>query len=105
MTTQTETTAWPEGVIARYLTVGSAIVDITQTQVIHKEGDRYTRNTVGDLTLTARCDGCLARDEYLYEGLYLDLVEPVLANGYSEEVREWAQAHAETCRTMTTPTL
>ena len=103
MTTQTETAAWPEGVIARYLTVGGAIVEITQTQAIRKEGGPCS-NTVGDLSLAARCAGCLARDEHLYEGLYLDLVEPVLANGYSEEARDWAQSHADSCRAMPKPT-
>ncbi|MFE1515743.1 hypothetical protein ACFW9I_02740 [[Kitasatospora] papulosa] len=102
MTTQTKTTTWPEGVIARYLTVGGATVDVTQTQVIRKEGDHCT-STVGDLTLAVRCSGCRASDESTYEGLYIGLVEPVLESFYGEDTRDWAQSHAETCRAMPKP--
>ncbi|MEV3996723.1 hypothetical protein AB0K62_13735 [Streptomyces halstedii] len=99
----TQTTAWPEGVIARYLTVGGASVDIAQTQVVRKEGDRYT-STVGDIALTARCSGCRDSEEVAYEGLYLDRVEPVLEGVYGKNTRAWAQSHAETCRAMPKPT-
>ncbi|MEU1088926.1 hypothetical protein ABZ401_19185 [Streptomyces sp. NPDC005892] len=98
----TTPTTWPEGVIARYLTVGGATVDIAQTTRITRAGTTST-NTVGDLTLTTRCSGCADSDQGVYEGLYLDLVEPVLANGYSADIRDWAQAHAETCRAMPKP--
>ncbi|MEU3656427.1 hypothetical protein AB0E67_27195 [Streptomyces sp. NPDC032161] len=97
------TTAWPTGVIARYLTVGGATVDITtQTQITRKE-DRDHR-TVGDIALAAQCTGCTDSHESTYEGLYINLVGPVLESFYGERTREWAQAHAEKCRAMPKPT-
>jgi len=109
MTTQTTTTAWPAGVIARYLTVaGSSLsrdditVDITCTQTAREKG-RYDQQ-VGDITLIAHCSGCSDRDETTYEGLYLDQVEPVLKSFYGDRSRTWAQEHAEACRAMPKPT-
>ncbi|MFD6656888.1 hypothetical protein ACFWEB_17310 [Streptomyces parvus] len=105
MTTQT---AWPENVIARYLTVGGSslgrddlAVDITCTQTAREKG-RHNQE-VGDITLVAHCSGCSDRDETTYEGLYLDLVEPVLKSFYGDHSREWAQSHAETCRAIPKP--
>ncbi|MFJ6238867.1 hypothetical protein ACIQH0_32850 [Streptomyces griseus] len=105
MTTQT---AWPENVIARYLTVaGSSLgrddiaVDITRTRTAREKG-RHDQQ-VGDITLVADCSGCSERDETTYEGLYLDLVEPVLKTFYGDHTRKWAQSHAETCRAIPKP--
>lgn len=102
MTTQTQT-AWPENVIARYLTVagsslgrGDIAVDITCTQTAREpEG--------GDITLVAHCSGCSDRDETTYKGLYLDRIGPVLKSFYGDHTREWAQEHAETCRAIPKP--
>ncbi|MCX5145119.1 hypothetical protein [Streptomyces sp. NBC_00338] len=102
MTTQTETTAWPEGVIARYLTVGGATVDITHGEIVREKGDEYS-SPVGDLMLAARCSGCGDGDEKTFEGLYLLRLGAVLKTGYGEDVREWAQDHAETCRALPNP--
>ena len=109
MTTPTETTAWPEDVIARYLTVaGSSLsrddiaVGITCIQTAREKG-RYDQE-VGDITLVAQCSGCSDRDETTYEGLYLDLVEPVQKSDYGDHSRAWAQSHAATCRAMPKPT-
>lgn len=105
MSTQT---AWPENVIARYLTVaGSSLgrddlaVDITCIQTARKKG--RNGEEVGDITLVAHCSGCSDRDEATYEGLYLGLVEPVLKSFYGNHSREWAQEHAETCRAIPKP--
>lgn len=105
----TQTNAWPENVIARYLTVaGSSLgrddiaVDITCTQTAHEKG--RDGEEVGDITLIAQCSGCFDRDESTCEGLYLNLVEPVLKTFYGDHSREWAQAHAETCRAIPKPT-
>lgn len=72
MSLQAFTAPWPEGVIARYLTVSGAHIDIT------KPWNDYR----------AVCDGC--------------------AKGYScsfeNPARDWAQAHAETCRALPRPT-
>lgn len=101
-------TAWPENVIARYLTfAGSSLgrddiaVDITCTQTERKKG--RNGEVVGDITLVAHCSGCADRDGTTYEGLYLDLVEPVLKSSYGDHTREWAQEHAETCRAIPKP--
>jgi len=82
-------TAWPEGVVARYLTVGGAHVVITT--------DTAPR--------TATCNGCdhsqSFTDSYLRE-FYID--EYVTAR-ILQDAREWAQRHAETCRAVPKPTV
>lgn len=66
-------TAWPEGVIARYITVGAAVVDVT-----------YTVWT---------CMGC--DDTSL--GKYTN---PWGTPHSTDEIKRQAQAHAETCRAL-----
>jgi hypothetical protein len=97
--TANQTSAWPEGVIARYLTVGGAIVDITT-----QPGEDAATATAGT------CSGCGAVE-------IIDWIRPAwssYANQYVEEldeggehatpkVRGWAQAHAEKCRAMPRP--
>ncbi|PNE41611.1 hypothetical protein [Streptomyces noursei] len=72
MSTSTQTT-WPEGVIARYLTVVGSTVDLS--------GKKY--NTAGT------CGGC---QEEFSESNYI-------ARDLSA-ARHWAQAHAEMCRAL-----
>ncbi|MGW3272554.1 hypothetical protein ACWDFH_13920 [Streptomyces kronopolitis] len=74
MSTSIET-AWPEGVIARYLALGGATVDITDTGE-----ESYWR-------YEAACTGCPATEVANFEGF----------------VRTWVQAHAEKCRAMPRP--
>jgi hypothetical protein len=77
-------TTWPDGVVARYLTVGGATVDI-----------RPTHNPEWDDRHEATCTGCAANDWQPYLNSPLnDLAR----------ARTWAQAHAETCRAMPAPT-
>lgn len=112
--TTTQQTAWPEGVIDRYRTVGGATVDITET----KSGEYtstpperpelmryYTAYPVVDLTFKAVCGGC--RDSKSIEceevdadhaGCYLDRL-----TCYWSNPKDWAQKHAETCRAMPRP--
>lgn len=81
------TTAWPAGVIARYLTVGGATVDITH-------------GTDPDLTL-AVCGGCQQQDVErwrVHAGRYDSGSEGALT-----DARRWAQSHAATCRAMPRP--
>ncbi|MEV6165708.1 hypothetical protein AB0L71_28110 [Streptomyces sp. NPDC052052] len=90
MTVQ-QTTAWPEGVIARYLTVGGATVDIAYTDDLH-----------------AVCQGerCPWRESEYLEVFYTDSVEvrdQKIDNALPSAQRR-AQAHAETCRAMPKPT-
>ncbi|CAM5429405.1 MULTISPECIES: hypothetical protein [Streptomyces] len=68
-------TAWPEGVIARYLTVAEATVDITDTGE-----DSYWRYAVA-------CTGC----------------PQATSDDREAWTHAWAQSHAETCRAMPRP--
>lgn len=94
---------WPEGVIARYLTVGGAAVDLAIKQVphLHPDGISGTRG----LTLAA-CTGCPASTDFshgrVHHGSYSDweVHDPQAAD---VEARAWAQSHAETCRAMPRP--
>lgn len=84
-------TAWPDGVIARYLTVGSATVDITDASRIGR--------------VTADCRGCTWHDYYSTGG-YIDDTAEKTAERVAEvlpAVRKLAQDHAETCRALPNP--
>lgn len=78
---------WPEGIIARYLTVGGATVELTD----------------GPKLITGTCTGC--PEEAWPTPFHYD---PSMT-GYRMEgwVRQgaasWAQAHAETCRALPKP--
>lgn len=77
---------WPEGVIARYLTVGGNTVDLTETDRDEHGGGVYVTY--------ANCNGCPATWSAHWE------------NGHElaiAQVRDWAQSHAETCRAMPRP--
>ena len=66
---------WPAGVIARFLTVGGATVDVSENGL-------------------SCCTGCGHNNRARWFG----------AQGTTETLaREWAQAHAETCRAMPRP--
>jgi len=78
--TAVQQTAWPEGVIARYLTIVGATVD---------------RVTVGGVE-RAECRGCHHRAAYSSE-----LAEPFKSHTVLAD--EWAQAHAERCRALPRP--
>lgn len=90
-------TPFPEGVIARYVTVGGATVDLT---VPAFRAESY--ETV------ATCTGCPASEVIShYRTAHTvragsgprceDVHDPDAANA---QARKWAQAHAETCRAM-----
>jgi hypothetical protein len=68
--------AWPQGVIARYVTVGGATVDI------HEEEEDYV----------ARCTGCTAMWSNGKSDWKLQY-----------QVRPWTQSHAEKCRALPQP--
>lgn len=76
----TSSTAWPEGVIARYLTAGGATVDI-------KTPDSDYRSDVD-------CTGC-GRGK---------TITGWAADETIQHCREWAQPHAAACRAMPKPT-
>lgn len=107
---------WPEGVVARYVTVGGATVDIATPHVerqvgghaIVPIGDGLTvqkkPETVIDVTITARCSACPGIDESTYLGLYPFALDGMVDSHYGREARQWAQAHAEKCRAVPRPT-
>jgi|1185.fasta_scaffold01178_4 hypothetical protein len=71
----TTATAWPEGVTARYLTVGGATVDL------RPQPKNEAAHTYGD------CTGCEHHIDWTL----------------TEYARERAQSHAEKCRAMPRP--
>ncbi|MFF1499734.1 hypothetical protein ACFVZR_07620 [Streptomyces sp. NPDC058316] len=101
----TATAAWPTGVIARYLTVGGATVDLAH-------GDRYypTKDGIGETRnhTSVACTGCQASEEISHwfprVGSYGGRWEEHHPEVADEQARAWAQTHAETCRAMPKPT-
>ncbi|MEW1818684.1 hypothetical protein [Streptomyces diastaticus] len=98
----TTRTAWPENVIARYLTVGGATVDLTYQLTVHNPPQPYA-------TL-AKCMGCPATEErshyrtyYSSGGFVSDTVEEHEPDAADAQARTWAQAHAATCRALPKP--
>jgi hypothetical protein len=84
-------TAWPEGVIARYLTVGGGIVEV-ETQF----APGLTAEPIATLTY---CTSCPASDEFDH------FIQGEWREAWADtRARQWAQAHAEKCRAMPRPT-
>lgn len=106
---------WDEGVIARYLTVAGATVDITTPHTERQVGEHATvpmgnglsvqkrPETVIDVTITARCSACLDTDEGTYLGLYPSALNGLVDSHYGRDARRWAQAHASECRALPRP--
>ncbi|MBB1252912.1 hypothetical protein H3146_05960 [Streptomyces sp. OF3] len=86
-------TTWPKGVIARYLTVGGATVDITH--------DSLTADDTRPNVTCAQCSGCSA-----YTNCEWESRADRFDNGSSwadSDARAWAQEHAERCRALPRP--
>ncbi|MDX2550149.1 hypothetical protein QA860_08185 [Streptomyces stelliscabiei] len=89
------TEPWPDGVIARYLTVAGATVDVSHDM-------HYLADTEPNLTL-ARCggEGC--------EATHTEKWGPYAyrnnngSKGADQEVAKWAQVHASECRALPRP--
>lgn len=80
-------TTWPEGVIARYLTVaGQALTDppITVDITHHSDEDGWA--------VTGRCRACHGT---LDDSSYIDRDH--------DTAKHWAQEHAEKCRALPKP--
>lgn len=98
------TTTWPDGVIARYLTVGGATVD-----VIERAGYYDVKHPT---ETQAACTGCSMAEtfEWGWSPSHAEFgtgPQPNFDEGgrwTTPEARDWAQAHAETCRAMPKPT-
>ena len=98
-------TTWPEGVIARYLTVGGATVDLTAKQIPHTFPDGIS----GTRGLTvASCTGCSASSDFphwhIRKGTYGGSWDEDIPEKANTDARDWAQAHADKCRAMPRPT-
>ena len=97
------TEPWEPGIVARYLTVGGATVDITHGNRTYPtpDGIGETRNHTG-----AACTGCPAAEEFSHWRVVKRMTfddkvrDPEAADS---EARDWAQAHAEKCRTLPRP--
>ena len=102
--------AWPEGVIARYLTVAGATVDITAEAKNERE-ERDEPKDLGngrtvqpfarkilDLTSTAGC-----HDQAEYDGQFATVMDRIAESRYVHAAQRWAQAHAEKCRALPRP--
>ncbi|CUW31754.1 hypothetical protein [Streptomyces reticuli] len=96
-----QSTEWPEGVIARYLTIAGVTVDIKAIGI-----DRQTSvGTVTDITITAYCQGCRQKDVSTYLGMDASTFgDDFFASSLGDAARDWAQAHAEKCRALPRPT-
>ncbi|MFF8100132.1 hypothetical protein ACF07S_10210 [Streptomyces sp. NPDC016640] len=96
-----ESTVWPEGVIARYVTVAGATADIKAIGI-----DRQTSvGTITDITITAYCQGCRQKDVSTYLGMDTStLGDDFFTSSLCDDARKWAQSHAEKCRAMPRPT-
>ncbi|MFE2497121.1 hypothetical protein [Streptomyces scopuliridis] len=97
MSSTSTQTAWPEGVIARYITIAGQSLGNPElaVQITTPNDDVYAYAT---------CSGCPARDTS-------DLVSADCLGGpdharqaNARYARQWAQAHAEKCRAMPRPT-
>lgn len=102
MASSTQTTpsaAWPEGVIARYLTVGGATVDLDRS------ADPADENASRWDWSRATCTACGNADaEDWNTRPYTQLITiPQAEARATRVVREWAQAHAEKCRALPRP--
>lgn len=85
-------TGWPEGVLARYLSVGGATVDITNEEPGNEEP--YAE---------ANCLGCSWRSVTCWDDLSGFLSLSAAARSALEAAGAAAQDHASTCRAMPKP--
>jgi hypothetical protein len=111
-----QSSEWPEDVVARYLTVAGATVDVTTPHIERQVGEHATVSigdglsvrtrpeTVIDVTITARCSACLDSDESTYLGMYPSALDGIVDSLSGRAIRNWAQGHAEKCRALPRPT-
>jgi len=89
---------WPEGVLARYITVAGALVDVRETG---------PRDDDGDIAATfAECHGCPQYEGWEWNthprrGVFLTI--SWAAAEAEQSARRWAQEHAEFCRALPQP--
>ena len=117
MTTQPtpSTEPWPDGVIARYLNLAGATVDVKASHIRYEVGEHGMKplsnglsapvhpEKLIDLTITARCTGCPEHEVFENERLYPSALDRITEGPYGRQAARWAQAHAEKCRAMPRP--
>lgn len=86
---------WPEGVIARYLTVGSALVDVRHDMALIVD-------TEPNLTI-ASCGGEGCTETHTEKWGPYSFRTDNGSKGADQEAGKWAQAHAEKCRALPRP--
>jgi hypothetical protein len=108
MTATRTQTAWPQNVIARYLTVAGS--SLGREDLAVEVVTRYNAFTPPEpIATSVSCTGCPASEEIShwlesyshFKGAYEEEHDQERANA---QAREWAQAHAEKCRAMPNPT-
>ncbi|OKI14220.1 hypothetical protein [Streptomyces sp. CB03911] len=88
-TTITDPTTWPADIIARYLTVANAHVDINPIE--HSTSH------------SATCHGCKAKQLLTGAGLDGYYTAEYITKKTEQDARHWAQTHASTCRAIPKP--
>ncbi|MFI2084338.1 hypothetical protein ACH43Y_28765 [Streptomyces rubiginosohelvolus] len=94
----TEQTDWPENVLARYLTVGGATVDLTHRLTV--------QTPPAPLATLASCTGCPTAEEFSHYRVIRGMVtqrQEHVPTAAGEQARAWAQSHAGTCRAIPKP--
>lgn len=87
--------AWPEGVIARYLTVAGATVDISHDM-------HLLTDTEPNLTI-AQCGGEGCRERHVEKWSGHAFRNDNGSKSADAVASGWAQAHAEKCRALPRP--
>lgn len=86
---------WPKGTVARYLTVGGATVDVLDATY----RDRSTTLHAAYATCTGH--GCGASHTTMSNQQFTNHPDVKESDPrLIEQAKEWAQAHAETCRAL-----
>lgn len=98
---------WPADVIARYVTVGGATVDITVVsepeepyQATHCYGVKGSPEECVKLTVLATCWGCPAYQQLVSGRLFATVLNNVESTSQVRDARRWAQEHADRCRAL-----
>ncbi|MEU4576573.1 hypothetical protein [Nonomuraea sp. NPDC023979] len=98
----TQQIAWPEGVIARYLTVGGATVDVIDDTTEH---GRYSKSVTH--RLHGACTGERCGETYYGYSFSFWKTDDLDSNEDFQsriaQIQAWAQRHAEKCRAMPRP--
>ncbi|QQM45162.1 hypothetical protein [Streptomyces liliifuscus] len=89
-------TPWPEGVVARFVTVGGALVDVSHDM-------HLIVDTEPNLSI-ARCGGAGCDATHNEEWRDYSYRVDNGSSGADREASKWAQSHAEQCRALPLPT-